>query len=253
MTRFRSAIFGCAAILFGASASAASAAEVYYVSSATTTAPYSEWQYLDVQGYMNDVAASGILLTFGANSPTDANQTVLTLCDDLFHSISVPTSFSPELTYTQANIAGSAYATNDVGGTRTFTASQASLLGQLVTEAQSIYGDGSAPTLYGLNNKNSEIDAIQGAIWAIEYQTTVTDPGNGAINSAISGFEGQYAPLPSGGIELVSNSGTQNQVLGIAASPAPEPAAWAVWLVGLFGLGIALRKTGRLSKAPALP
>ncbi len=200
---------------------------------------------------MNDVAATGILLTFGANSPTDANQTVLTLCDDLFHNITVPSTFTPELSYTQQNIGGSSYQTNS--GTATFSANQASLLGQLVAEAQSIYSDPSAPKLYGLSDKNSEIDAIQGAIWALEYNTKVTDPNDGAINTAIAGFEGQYAPLPGGGIELVSNSGTQNQILGIGASPAPEPATWAIWLVGLFGLGIALRKSNRLSKAPVLP
>jgi len=244
----RCAIFGAAAILCGASASAAGAADVYYVSSVTTTAPSSQWQYLDVQGYMNDVAASGILFTFGKDSPTDAAQTVLTLCDDIFHDIYVPVTYSPELIYTAQPLTGNTYFTDNHGGTSTFTATQASLLGQLVTEAQSIYNGVSTPTLYGLSDKNSEIDAIQGAIWSIEYKTTVTDPGNSSINSAISGFKGQYTALPTGGLGLYTTGGTQDQVLGIPASPAPEPATWAMWFVGLLGLGAMLRASRSSTK-----
>ena len=247
MSVLRSVIFGAAAIVCGVSASRAGAADVYYVSSVTATAPSSDWQYMDVQGYMNDVAASGILFTFGKDSPTDAGQTVLTLCDDIYHNIYVPVTYSPELVYTAEKLAGNTYFT--AGGTATFSATQASLLGQLVTEAQSIYGGATAPTLFGLSDKNSEIDAIQGAIWAIEYKTTVTDPGNSAISSAISGFENQYNSLPTGGLGLYTTGGTQDQVLGIAASPAPEPATWAMWLVGLFGLGAALRASRSATKS----
>jgi hypothetical protein len=125
------------------------------------------------------------------------------------------------------------------------------LLGQLITEAQSIYSGASTPTLYGLSDKNSEIDAIQGAIWSIEYNTTVTDPGNSHINSAISGFEHQYSALPTGGVGLYTTGGTQDQVLGLPASPAPEPATWAMWFVGLLGLGAMLRASRSSTKRGA--
>jgi len=243
-----SAIFGAAAILCGASAGAAGAADVYYVSSVTTTAPSSQWQYLDIQNYMNNVAASGILFTFGKDSPTDAGQTILTLCDDIFHDIYVPVTYSPELVYSAQPLTGNTYFSDSHGGTSTFSAAQASLLGQLVTEAQSIYNSVSAPTLYGLSDKNSEIDAIQGAIWSIEYKTTVTDPGNASISSAITGFKSQYTALPTGGVGLYTSGGTQDQVLGIPASPTPEPATWAMWLVGLLGLGATLRASRSSAK-----
>jgi hypothetical protein len=243
-----SVIFGAAAVVCGASASAAGAADVYYVSSVTTTAPSSQWQYLDIQGYMNDVAASGILFTFGKDSPTDAGQTVLTLCDDIFHDIYVPVTYSPELVYSAQSLTGNTYFTDNHGGTSTFTATQASLLGQLVTEAQSIYKGSSTPKLYNLTDKNAEIDAIQGAIWSIEYNRTVTDPGNSAINGAISGFEHQYTALPTGGVGLYTAGGTQDQVLGITASPTPEPATWAMWFVGLLGLGAMLRASRSSTK-----
>jgi PEP-CTERM motif len=249
MVRVRSAAFGLALLAGVAGASAASAADVYYVSYATTTAPSSQWQSLDIQGVMSNVAATGILLTFGGDSPTDANQTVLTLCDDIFHDIYVPVSYSPELVYTAQPLAGSTYFIDDHGGTATFTANQASLLGQLINEAQSIWSAPSAPTLFGLGDKNDEIAAIQGAIWSIEYGATVTDAGNSGINSAIGDFVTQFTPGLNAGVGLYSSSGTQNQVLGLGPSGAPEPSVWAMMLAGLAGMGALLRFGRR--KAPA--
>jgi hypothetical protein len=237
MVGVRSALFGLALLAGAASASAAAAADVYYVDYATTTAPPSQWQSLTVGNLMSGVSATGILLTFGADSPTAAGQTVLTLCDDIFHDIYVPVAYSPELVYTAQPLAGSTYFIDDHGGTAVFTAAQASLLGQLITEAQAIWAAGSAPSLFGLNDKNDEIAAIQGAIWQIEYGQTVTDPGNGLINTAIGDFVNQYSPGSNEGIGLYSSSGTQNQVLGLGPSPAPEPSVWAMMVAGLLGIG----------------
>jgi hypothetical protein len=224
---------------------------VYDVSYVTTTAPSNDWASLNVGNLATGVAATGILFTFGANSPTDPGQTVLTLCDDIFHNIYVPETYSPELQYTAQALAGNTYFNTAQGGTGTFTAAQASLLGQLIAEAQSIYSSPTTPTLYKLTDKNSEIDAIQGAIWAIEYNVTVTDPTNSGINNAITGFETQYTPQGNGGVGLYTNGGTQDQVLGIGASPAPEPSTWAMMLVGLLGLGVVLRASRGRGKAEA--
>jgi|HubBroStandDraft_6_1064221.scaffolds.fasta_scaffold356985_1 hypothetical protein len=247
----RTALFGAAAIACVAAAPAARAAQVYDVSYVTTTAPSSQWQYFNVGNLATDVAASGILFTFGADSKTDAGQTVLTLCDDIFHDIYVPETYTPELQYTAETLAGNTYFNTAQGGTGTFTAAQASLLGQLITEAQSIYASPTTPSLFGLNDKNSEIDAIQGAIWSIEYGVPVTDPGNSSINSAITLAENQYTPQGNGGLGLYTTGGTQDQVIGIGASPAPEPGTWAMMLVGLLGLGVVLRANRQRAKAEA--
>jgi hypothetical protein len=248
MVRLRSGAFAIAALLCSAGASGASAADIYYVSSVTTVDPSSQWVDLNVGSY-GSFAASGILFTLGGDSPTDAGKTILTLCDDIFHDIGVPITYSPELKYTAAALTGNTYFIDDQGHTNTFSAKQASLLGQLVTEAQSIYSGSSAPSLFGLKDKSQEIDAIQGAIWAIEYKTNVTDSHDGAITTAISDFESQYSQLPSGGMGLYTSGGTQDQVLGIPASPAPEPGTWAMMLVGLLGLSAAVRASRHTSKS----
>jgi hypothetical protein len=253
MNGVRSALFGLVLLAGAAGASAAASADVYYVDYATTTAPSSQWQSLNIGSLMSGVSATGILLTFGADSPTAAGQTVLTLCDDIFHDIYVPVSYSPELVYTAQPLAGSTYFIDDHGGTAVFTATQASLLGQLITEAQSIWA-GSAPSnLFGLNlSANDEIAAIQGAIWQIEYGQTVTDPGNAGVNTAISDFATQYSPGTNTGIGLYSGSGTQNQVLGLGPSPAPEPSVWAMMVAGLIGMGAMFglrRRSARAARA----
>ena len=253
MMSIRSALFGLALLAGAAGASAAVSADVYYVDYSTTTAPPSQWQSLNIGSLMSNVSATGILLSFGADSPTAANQTVLTLCDDIYHDIYVPVSYSGhELVYTAQPLAGSTYFVQ--GGTAVFTANQASLLGQLIGEAQAIWAGTAPSNLFGLGlSANDEIAAIQGAIWQIEYNQTVTSAtGNAGINTAIGDFVSQYTPGSNTGVGLYSTNGTQNQVIGLGPSPAPEPSVWAMMVAGLIGLGAMFglrRKSGISAQA----
>ena len=232
---------------------AAIAGPVYLISGTSTIT--NDWEYLDVDGVDANAPAVGILFTVAADSPTKLagpSQTVLVLCDDLFHVVYVPESYTPpnELSFQAEPLSGNSYYTGGAPGH--FTPTQASELGQLVVEAQNIYGGVSTPSaISGLGlSEDQEIAAIQGAIWGIEYGKTVTDnAGNITIDDAIVDLRDQTF-ANGDGIGLYSDNGTQNQLLGFVTtrggggspSPTPEPATWAMMLLGVFAAGFVLRR-----------
>jgi hypothetical protein len=248
---FASALFGAAAI--GSSA----LADTYWISH-TGTLP-GNWESLNVSGVDANAPAVGIVFNVASNSPTDANGVLLVLCDDLFHTVSVPVDYSASpLVFNSENLNGNFYYTHS--GTSTFDLAQASKLGQLVTEAQDIWGGASAPAnvaALGLT-PDQEIAAIQGAIWGIEYKTTVTDNDNTAnFDTAITDFEAFPTDLSTDGIGLYSTNSTQNQLLGVPLGTEggpggiPEPAAWLTMLLGLTAAGALLRRSRALATVVA--
>jgi hypothetical protein len=255
----RQALFASA--LAGAAAVGSSAlADTYWIGH-TGTLP-GNWESLDVAGVDSNAPAVGIVFTIASGSPTGvAGTNLLVLCDDLFHTVSVPVDYSGHpLIYNSANLSGNFYYTS--GGTQNFDLAQASKLGQLVTEAQDINTNGgsAAPAdvaLLGLT-PDQEIAAIQGAIWGIEYKTTVTDNNNTAnFDTAITDFEAFPKDLTTDGIGLYSTNGTQNQLLGVPLGTEggpggiPEPAAWLTMLLGITAAGALLRRSRALATVVA--
>ncbi|HXQ45159.1 MAG TPA: PEP-CTERM sorting domain-containing protein [Caulobacteraceae bacterium] len=254
----RGALF--ASSLIGAAAVGSSAlADEYLISHTDTT--NGNWESLNVEGVDANAPAVGILFTVAGNSPTDAGGTLLVLCDDLFHTVSVPVSYAPgnELEYNSANLSGNSYYVSG-SGTQLFDLKQASLLGQLVNQAQELWAGGAAPAnITALNlTTDQEIAAIQGAIWGIEYKTTVVDNYSTAnFDTAITDFRTEFTDYTTDGIGLYSTNGTQNQLLGLPAGVEggpggiPEPAAWLTMLLGITAAGALLRRRRALSTVVA--
>jgi hypothetical protein len=162
-------------------------------------------------------------------------------------------SYGPgdELVYNSANLSVSSYYTS-ASTQQAFTLKQASLLGQLVTQAQDIYGGAAPPSfISGLGlNTDQQIAAIQGAIWGIEYGKTVTDNnGNMNFDTAITDFESEFTNYKTDGSGLFSTNGTQNQLLGLPG--VPEPASWLTMLLGVSAGGAMLRRRRSLSAVAA--
>jgi hypothetical protein len=256
----RGALF--ASVLTGAAAVGSSALADTYLISHTDTIT-SNWESLNVSGVDANAPAVGILFTVAGDSPTDHGATLLVLCDDLFHTVSVPVSYGvgSELEFDSANLSVSSFYTSPTTQAP-FNSQQASELGQLVTLAQDIYFSGtpdSSISGFGLTTVDQQIAAIQGAIWGDEYDTPVTDNnGNIAFDNAIGFLRGEFANSTSDGVGLFSTNGTQNQLLGVPfgteGGPGPgipEPAIWLTMLLGVSAAGAMLRRQRALSAVVA--
>jgi hypothetical protein len=160
----------------------------------------------------------------------------LVFCVDLQHTINV-TSYDPPLVFTLGIL--------DVDGNgNTITRGDSNRIGQLADLGQTIAKSGDADFVL-------QLEAIQAAIWSIEYKTTAVS-GNSIVNDDIAAFllsvkdnGGGYARA------LIAHgpgaAGVQNMVLG----GVPEPASWALMIGGLGMTGAALRRRRRQVAATA--
>ena len=175
---------------------------------------------------------SGIINGPGFDSPwttpiiltTSTGETFTTYCDDLFNNITV--EGGQALTYVTGLVT-----TNGIGGA--LTEATSNIMGQIA-------GIGLADLAKG--NDDGSI-AAQGAIWELEYGGPVTSTDatiQGDITTLLDTVHDDGTGFAQG---LISESGTQDQILGSAA--VPEPSTWVMLLMGIVGLSVATRKTRR--------
>jgi PEP-CTERM motif len=159
-----------------------------------------------------------------------SGQTFVVFCDDLNHDVFVGGGQSLPYDIGPVKVNGNGAA---------ITETVSNEMGQLADLGDLDFGKG---------NEDGAI-AAQAAIWGIEYDTGVSSTDPTIENDILQDLEvtnnGQgYA------IGLISTVGVQSQIIGIPA--APEPASWALLLIGVGGLGAALRRAkhkGRLAAA----
>ncbi len=164
-----------------------------------------------------------IIANFGIGPSADTF-TVWGFCIDLFTGIGVPSQYHIDSL------------TNDGHG---------NLLSQ--TQIDQIYGlaaygysliKGGAPDL------QNKLSGIQGAIWAIEYPTfTVTGSAN--IDGYLQSYKALAPSLHGNAYVLLSDDGkSQGFVIGV-----PEPATWAMMIIGFGAVGMVMRSRRRLALA----
>jgi hypothetical protein len=108
------------------------------------------------------------------------------------------------------------------------------------SQVQQIYGLAALGT--GLINASSadlqnKLSGIQGAIWVIEYPTLSFDGDTAALDAYIAGYTAMVPSLHGSAYTLLPDDGrTQGFVIGI-----PEPATWAMMILGFGLIGLTLR------------
>lgn len=151
-------------------------------------------------------------------------------CDDLFHSFS-PGAQNPPIIYKTGLV------TTDSNG-NLLTMSQSNRMGQLAEKGRFIH-----LTEFGQDRFDDEA-AIQGAIWAIEYGINVTssDP---TIQAEIT----QFLTVADNGKGFAQGLISQDRHQSFVIGGVPEPTTWAMMILGLGAVGVAMRNRRKLALA----
>jgi hypothetical protein len=190
------------------------------------------------------VTLSGTIAGYGSYSQSvlagvyalNGGQTIA-FCDDLFDALATEQGFSaypsPAYTYTP----GALSTAEPVPGSGvTLTTAQAEEISGLVSE-------GAEFAVNAPDNWELAVVAIQAAIWHAEYgvDATFAPTATGAIEASdYTTYIGQTFTAAPTAISLADGTdGSGNAIQGLVA--VPEPAAWALMLVGFGALGASLR------------
>lgn len=178
-----------------------------------------------------DDNAEKIVANFGLGPSADTF-TVWGFCVDIFDRIDSGyfTQLPVDLQYHIGDLTGD-------GNGHALSASQVQQIYGLAALGTGLIHSGSPD----LQNK---LSGIQGAIWAIEYPTLSFDGNTDALDAYIAGYVAQAPSLHGSAYALLSDDGrTQDFVIGV-----PEPASWALMILGFGLIGLTLR--GQRRPAP---
>ena len=220
----------CGALLSLACLAPAASAAVRDV----TSVGIDSWNSLNVAG-RNEVATAIALTT------TELPKPLWVFCVDLAHNISVQ-GYAPPLQYQTGLV------TTDSSGATSGTGAALSLAQS--EEIQTLANLGSG--LANASTRNSDkLTAIAGAIWEVEYnlkpsQVVGTDAQNALIAYDIAYAQQHAAANYSKAVYAVGGASQG------FATPVPEPAAWAMMIVGLGLVGVALRRRRFGGRRPAV-
>jgi hypothetical protein len=217
----RNLLCATAFALTTAAASHASAATEVYVQGVT--------EYTFTKGLITgpgifkapDMTALDIAYNFGVG-PGDPTFTAWGFCIDLFTGVEAPTQY---------HIAGAGEVSS------LFTSAQKGQIFGLAAFGANLIKIG-APDLA------NKLAGVQGAIWAIEYPT-LTVSGNASIQPYLNAYIAAAPSMTGNAYVLLSDDGkSQGFVIGV-----PEPATWAMMIMGFGAVGMVLRSRRRLALA----
>jgi hypothetical protein len=217
----RNLLCATAFALTTAAASHASAATEVYVQGVT--------EYSFTKGLVTgpgifkvpDMTALDIAYNFGVG-PGTPTFTAWGFCIDLFTGVEAPTQY---------HIAG----VGELGSL--FTAGQKTQIFGLAAFGANLIKIG-APDLA------NKLAGVQGAIWAIEYPT-LTVSANSSIQPYLNAYIAAAPSMTGNAYVLLSDDGkSQGFVIGV-----PEPATWAMMIMGFGAVGMVLRSRRRLALA----
>ena len=212
MNRFRTALLTAGLVLAGAACAGAASAATLIVTDVETG--NSDLGNVAVDGYGNPWTTP-ILMT------TSGGQTLVVFCDDLNHTVNVGGGQS--LAYHTGLVT-----VDGLGDPLSEAVSNE--MGQLADIGRFDY----------LHHDEDGAIAAQAAIWGLEYGVGVSST-DGVIQADITA-DLEVTDNGRGYAEgLISDDGRQSQITG----GVPEPATWAMMLMGFGGLGAALRSARR--------
>lgn len=176
-------------------------------------------------------------------------QQVVVNCDDLWHNVGIGNGQS--LGYTVAAFSGLSSSPNPGYSGVNYNATQISEMSWLIATSAKMFSTQQATTIGtdGItiaSNYDQDLGALQLASWEIGNPNAVFTNDTNPIATLASEYKGYVTAndpaLPTGYnvYQLVSSNGSQDQLF---AEAVPEPATWAMFLVGFGAIGWTLRKS----------
>ncbi|HEX5377658.1 MAG TPA: PEPxxWA-CTERM sorting domain-containing protein [Phenylobacterium sp.] len=146
-------------------------------------------------------------------------------CIDLFKAVAVPSQYHIDAL------------TNDGHG---------NLLSQVqIDQIFGLAAYGSNLIKIGAPDLANKLAGIQGAIWAIEYPAFSVTGDTPSIDSYLQSYVGLAPSLHGNAYVLLSDNGrSQGFVIGV-----PEPATWAMMIMGFGAVGMVMRSRRRVALA----
>ena len=190
-------------------------------------------------GAFNRNEFAGALVLTGT---TDAGKpfSVVTYCFDILHNINVGFNGPAAVSYTFKSLP----VTNDLsgnGGTgNALSTSQIERMSGLARLGASLFA-------VNASNLQARMTAIQAAIWTVEYGLT-------ASSFSPAGAQGYYdaylaKSFPGASVPVLVASNAQGQIIGniqgLGIGSVPEPASWALMIIGFGMVGVTARRRNR--------
>jgi hypothetical protein len=191
-------------------------------------------------GPYNQSAYAGPIVLQGTYDGTPFD--VVSFCFDLFHDINVGFGYQAGATYTYTTAPIAFDNSTGIGTGNPLTLAQASDMSGLSQLGAKLF-------LAGSTDLADEMPAIQAAIWHDEYGLSASFNDAAELSYYNSYIGLTFAGPP--GVAILAESadgqvvGTWQGLLPGGGLPVPEPATWAMMIVGLFSMGAALRNTSR--------
>ncbi len=171
---------------------------------------------------------------------------IITYCFDILHNINVGFGYQAGVNYLYTSGAATSDLSGSSGTGNALSATQIERMSGLAHLGASLYA-------HNARNLTARMSAIQSAIWTTEYGFTASQFSAPGAQAYYTGY--QARSFPGASVPVLVSRDAQGQVIGAIQAQGigsvPEPASWALMIIGFGAIGVSARRRQQLSAVAA--